>query len=235
MSESQEAKSFAECSASRCDGKMVDEDGEELYSLQEVIENENKSNEIARAVLGASDSVNCSYEKGYVYRQALYGCQTCYNQTKHLHGLCLACSYNCHKDHILYELYTKRNFRCDCGNSKFDKDFKCELKPNKDPTNESNKYNHNFNGLYCDCNKPYETLADEQEAIVNDDDDDEMIQCAICEDWYHLNHLKGYCDRVVDYNEIVCHNCMKSNNYLWYYRDFMALAYLDSKSVFFVV
>lgn len=30
-----------------------------------------------------------------------------------------ACSYNCHEGHDLVELYTKRAFRCDCGNSKF--------------------------------------------------------------------------------------------------------------------
>jgi E3 ubiquitin-protein ligase UBR7 len=208
----------------------VDEDGEELYSLQDVIENENKSNEIARAVLGASDSVNCSYDKGYVFRQALYACRTCFGQTKQLHGLCLACSYNCHQNHVLYELYTKRNFRCDCGNSKFDENFECKLQPNKDKANDSNKYNHNFNGIYCECNKPYET-ADDQEGDEQavEVDDDEMIQCTICEDWFHFNHLKGYSEKALDYSEVVCHNCMKSNNFLWYYRDYAAISYLDSK------
>lgn len=32
-----------------------------------------------------------------------------------------ACSYSCHENHELIELYTKRDFRCDCGNNKFPK------------------------------------------------------------------------------------------------------------------
>lgn len=32
-----------------------------------------------------------------------------------------ACSYSCHENHELIELYTKRDFRCDCGNDKFPK------------------------------------------------------------------------------------------------------------------
>ena len=43
--------------------------------------------------------------------------------------MCLACSLTCHEGHELYELYTKRNFQCDCGNEKFPKDFKCQLFP----------------------------------------------------------------------------------------------------------
>lgn len=38
---------------------------------------------------------------------------------KYLAGFCLACSYHCHEGHEVFELYTKRNFRCDCGNEKF--------------------------------------------------------------------------------------------------------------------
>lgn len=57
------------------------------------------------------------YHQGYVPRQALYACKTCIEKdsaaTKG--GICLACSYSCHEGHELYELYTKRNFRCDCG------------------------------------------------------------------------------------------------------------------------
>ena len=52
-------------------------------------------------------------------RQALYACVTCTQDQKQLAGICLACSYHCHDGHELIELYTKRNFCCDCGNSKF--------------------------------------------------------------------------------------------------------------------
>lgn len=56
--------------------------------------------------------------QGYVDRQALYACATCAPHPAAA-GVCLACSYACHDGHELYELYTKRDFRCDCGNSKF--------------------------------------------------------------------------------------------------------------------
>ncbi|XP_022761278.1 putative E3 ubiquitin-protein ligase UBR7 isoform X2 [Durio zibethinus] len=78
------------------------------------------------------------------------------------------------------ELWTKRNFRCDCGNSKF-KEFSCKLFPNKDVENIENSYNHNFKGVYCTCNRPYPD-PDVQEQV-------EMIQCCMCEDWFHEEHI----------------------------------------------
>lgn len=89
-------------------------------------------------------------------------------------GVCLACSYKCHDGHELVELYTKRNFRCDCGTSKI-LAIRCKLEPNKMEDNDKNTYNQNFSGVYCTCHRPY---PDEQ-----DDIQDEMIQCVFCEDW----------------------------------------------------
>ena len=43
--------------------------------------------------------------------------------------------------------------------------------------NDLNSYNHNFRGMYCTCGRPY---PDPEDVI-----DDEMIQCVVCEDWYH--------------------------------------------------
>ena len=90
--------------------------------------------------------------QGYVPRQALYSCITC--NTSDPSAVCLACSYECHEGHDLIELYTKRNFKCDCGNGKF-KDLSCKLFQKKAGHNEDNRYNHNFTGLYCICNRPY--------------------------------------------------------------------------------
>jgi E3 ubiquitin-protein ligase UBR7 len=80
----------------------------------------------------------------------------------------------------IVELWTKRNFRCDCGNSKFG-EFFCKLFPNKDIENADNSYNHNFKGSYCTCGRPYPD-PDAEEQV-------EMIQCCICEDWFHEEHL----------------------------------------------
>ncbi len=79
-------------------------------------------------------------------RQPLYACLTCCTNipedetSKNLSkkaGVCLACSYHCHESHELVELYTKRNFRCDCGNSKIDNE--CKLANDKGPVNEKNE------------------------------------------------------------------------------------------------
>lgn len=66
------------------------------------------------------------------------------------------------------------------GNSKFG-DFFYKLFPNKDIENAENMYNHNFRGSYCTCGRPY--LDPDVEEPV------EMIQCCICEDWFHEEHF----------------------------------------------
>ncbi|KAJ8309475.1 hypothetical protein KUTeg_014349 [Tegillarca granosa] len=150
------------------------QDNENVISMVDVLREEEELEADANAVLGDSDAANCTYPLGYVNRQALYACYTC--SPSEPAGVCLACSYECHDGHDLYELYTKRNFCCDCGNSKFP-DLKCKLYENKDSTNAKNVYNHNFKGTYCICERPYPDPEDEIE--------DEMIQCVMCEDWYH--------------------------------------------------
>lgn len=141
-------------------------------------------------------------------RQALYACGTCAaGKTDQPAGVCLACSLHCHEGHQLYELYTKRAFRCDCGNSKFPH-LTCTLTPNKEALNSDNKYNHNFQGLYCTCNRPYPDAEDEVE--------DEMIQCVACEDWFHSRHLQGVTPP--SYEEMVCNSCMESCDFLQSYQ-----------------
>lgn len=75
-------------------------------------------------------------------RQALYSCLTCLPDSKDDFrkgaGVCLACSYACHENHELVELYTKRNFRCDCGTPKLGN--KCVL-DEKQADNDKNSYN----------------------------------------------------------------------------------------------
>jgi E3 ubiquitin-protein ligase UBR7 len=216
----------------------------EIFSLQDVIDQEKEIKDMADAVLGASDHVNCSYDQGYVYRQALYSCLTCLRENNvdvnkedyKLSGICLACSYECHQNHQLVELYTKRDFRCDCGNQNFaqtDKKFTCKLQPHKDSINTENKYNHNFLGLYCSCNTPYAeesihaSVSNTNEHSMNQEEDAEMIQCTLCEDWYHLNHLSGAdkfdLPETNDDFELVCESCMSDNQFLWLYQKYMPI------------
>ncbi|XP_061560986.1 putative E3 ubiquitin-protein ligase UBR7 isoform X2 [Phycodurus eques] len=181
---------------------------EQTVSLVDVVQEDDELQEEASAVLAGSDSERCSYPQGYVKRQALYACNTCTPKGGQAAGVCLACSYKCHEGHDLFELYTKRNFRCDCGNGKF-ADVPCKLFHAKDDVNGLNKYSHNFFGEYCTCRRPYPDPEDQV--------DDEMIQCVLCEDWLHGRHLGCDVPDCVELREMICESCMNANAFLWSY------------------
>ncbi|XP_043373805.1 putative E3 ubiquitin-protein ligase UBR7 isoform X1 [Dermochelys coriacea] len=187
---------------------------EPVVSLADVLAENEELEKEARAVLGGSDHERCSYSQGAVKRQALYACSTCTPPGEEPAGICLACSYECHGTHKLFELYTKRNFRCDCGNSKF-KNLQCKLFPEKGKVNSGNKYNHNFYGLYCVCKRPYPDPEDEIP--------DEMIQCIVCEDWFHGRHLGAVPPESGDFHEMVCQACMNCCAFLWAYTSQLAV------------
>lgn len=187
---------------------VTNTDEENSLTMLDVLQEESQLEEDAYAVLGASDDRNCTYNKGYI-RQALYACKTCCAQKNIRAGVCLACSFHCHEGHELVELYTKRNFKCDCGNSKFGSKV-CNLEKSKLATNTENKYNQNFDGVYCICARPYPDPENEN--------NDVMLQCVLCEDWYHSKHLE--CKDIPGddaYEELVCAGCMKKHDFLWRY------------------
>jgi len=212
-------------------GKEENREGDTV-TMCDVLEEEAALEDDAAAVLGPADHKNCSYMSGgYMTRQALYACLTCTvprSPDFSPAGICLACSYNCHEGHELVELYTKRKFRCDCGNGRMKGETKCKLEPEKAKENPDNKYNQNFRGVYCICHRPY---PDPEDPVP-----DEMIQCVICEDWFHGRHLgraEDDCDkdeantvdrRLVDpdfsipkdssYSEMICVGCVKKNPFL---------------------
>ncbi|XP_073205611.1 putative E3 ubiquitin-protein ligase UBR7 isoform X2 [Lepidochelys kempii] len=155
---------------------------EPVVSLADVLAENEELEKEARAVLGGSDHERCSYSQGAVKRQALYACSTCTPPGEEPAGICLACSYECHGTHKLFELYTKRNFRCDCGNSKF-KNLQCKLFPIPD----------------------------------------EMIQCIVCEDWFHGRHLGAVPPESGDFHEMVCQACMNCCAFLWAYTSQLAV------------
>ncbi|KAL1506059.1 hypothetical protein ABEB36_005490 [Hypothenemus hampei] len=182
-------------------------------TLNDVLELEDELIENTAAVLGAANDKQCSYNEGYLKRQALYSCLTCIPEARtdpeKAAGVCLACCYHCHDGHDLIELYTKRNFRCDCGNSKFtESKNKCVLNEEKTELNDLNGYNQNFSGTYCVCHRPF---PDAEDPIP-----DEMIQCIICEDWYHTRHL-GVEIPSDNFAEMTCEQCITKHQFLLHY------------------
>lgn len=78
----------------------------------------------------------------------------------------------------------------------------CYLFPAKESRNEDNKYGHNFNGTYCRCKRAYDGSG--------------MLQCVVCEDWFHEGCLippdGGDTKRIADVTcELVCANCADEN------------------------
>lgn len=184
---------------------------EPCYTLAEALKVQEDLEDESDAVLGASDDKNCTYSRGYIGRQALYACMTCAPESRadenKRAGVCLACTLKCHEGHELIELYTKRNFRCDCGGKRMP-EVRCKLDSLKLDANDLNQYNHNFIGLYCTCKRPF---PDPEDTVM-----DEMIQCAICEDWYHTRHLDtdNVPKEASGYAEMICGGCVGKVDFL---------------------
>lgn len=100
------------------------------------------------------------------------------------------CQRQCALERVqVVELWTRRRFRCDCGNSKFG-GAACQLCPDKEPENAANVYNQNYKGVYCYCKRPY---PDPEKGGAGDNEEDneeeDMSQCVVCEDWFHDSHM----------------------------------------------
>lgn len=201
-------------------------------TMLDVLEAERQLEDEYAAVLGASDEKCCTYSQGAVKRQALYSCLTCCPEARQnldkCAGICLACSYHCHEKHELVELYTKRNFRCDCPTKRMnDNKNHCRLNTNfSKPVdiNRDNVYNQNFQGLYCTCHRPY------PDPERNENEEDVMVQCAVCEDWYHLHHIEassGAAALLEICAEMICNTCMEQKTFLKDYIGF-ALTKMDA-------
>jgi E3 ubiquitin-protein ligase UBR7 len=120
---------------------------DDSITASEYLENQERLEQEASEILPGKFE-KCSFPLGYV-RQSLYACKTCGDDQA---GICYSCSIACHSDHELFELFPKRDFRCDCGMEGKLNGHACSLMlPAKRivKKNDKNKYNHNFQGLYC--------------------------------------------------------------------------------------
>ncbi|CAK7268746.1 hypothetical protein SEPCBS119000_003220 [Sporothrix epigloea] len=141
-------------------------------------------------------------------RQAVFACLTCnpapstnksLDHSENAAGVCYACSVQCHGDHNLVELFSKRNFTCDCGTKRFPSKSPCCLRLNPDTNSKGvhseapdlgNKYNQNFYNRFCGCAVEYDPFKQEGT----------MFQClglgstesgGCGEDWWHPGCVVG--------------------------------------------
>ncbi|KAI8092213.1 uncharacterized protein B0P05DRAFT_525289 [Gilbertella persicaria] len=154
----------------------------------------------------------CTFSLGYI-RQPLYACKTCSVDTEQEPaGMCYSCSIACHSSHELFELFPKRNFRCDCGLPGKFNEHACALTiPAKKiiRANDKNTYNHNFQGRYCRCDQHYD--PEKEEAV--------MYQCVACEDWFHERCIGNIPEAIEDFECYVCRDCTKKYPFLMHASD----------------
>lgn len=157
----------------------------ESITAIDYIQNQLELEQQAREVM-PYDPNHCTYHDEPV-RQQVYACLTCAQKNGSQNGVCYSCSIQCHSDHTVVELMTKRNFTCDCGTRRIKSFGGCNLRKNfdsLDPEGASNVYTHNNDGKFCVCGSTY----DERETSI-------MFQCLlgdVCgEDWYHEECILG--------------------------------------------
>lgn len=140
-------------------------------------------------------------------RQSVYACLTCTPPPASPHqqftpaGVCYSCSISCHGEHTLVEIFTKRDFLCDCGTTRLSTSgTPCNLRLNAatgskggvtgEEARVGNRYNQNFEGKFCGCGEEYDP---EKEKGT-------MFQClglghtedgGCGEDWWHPECLMG--------------------------------------------
>ncbi|OIW28988.1 hypothetical protein CONLIGDRAFT_543168, partial [Coniochaeta ligniaria NRRL 30616] len=149
---------------------------------------------------------NCTKPLGAL-RQSVFACLTCNPPPEdpkapydNAAGVCYACSVQCHGEHNLVEIFTKRNFTCDCGTTRFPKTSPCTLRINpttntrggvhSEEPDANNRYNQNFRNRFCGCECDYDPF--QQKGT--------MFQClglgthdtgGCGEDWWHPGCLVG--------------------------------------------
>ncbi|KAF3279569.1 hypothetical protein TWF970_004111 [Orbilia oligospora] len=118
-------------------------------------------------------------------RQLIFACMKCTSNGSSPAGICYSCSISCHGSHgDLVELFSKRNFECDCGTTRMPGSC-CNLrKTHEDQPAQGNSYNQNFQNLFC-----------QSERYEAESEFGTMYQCLLgdcCgEDWFHDRCILG--------------------------------------------
>lgn len=187
--------------------------------------------------------------------QPIYSCRTCAQRTGKPVGVCEPCMMQCHTDHDVIECGLKRLFRCDCvtvhqtSSSSLSSSSSSSLSSSVSSSSSStrsiqstlpihsccaqppivpteglpctltNRYtNSTFDGKYCSCQQTYKSL------------EDTMIQCTVCDEWYHVEHLPGdyYNPALVTEATLICATCVMNKPYFNVFTDISSDTFCSS-------
>ena len=103
----------------------------------------------------------CTYSLASIEdRQPLYSCLSCRPGPGARLAVCAGCSIACHGDCELVELFSRRDFVCDCGTTRVGNGkgkARCSLALREgDPPDAGNRYDRNFDGIFCVCGVRYD-------------------------------------------------------------------------------
>jgi E3 ubiquitin-protein ligase UBR7 len=90
----------------------------------------------------------------------------------------------------------------------------CELFAKDTVIGNDNVYNHNYEGLYCWCEKEYKG-----EEIEGD-----MFQCLDCQDWFHDLCLLN---KPARFGSFVCKECVVKHPFLQSYKEYPEFVFLN--------
>jgi len=191
-----------------CGGQIlergVEMEDESVVTMVDVVKQQEEEQQNGWLDSSCTFPLNCA-------SQDVFGCKLC-TKDGQVAGFCRGCRAVCHGDHLAetFEIDGKRDFICDCGNSKMQNH--CKLFPDKPATNDSNRYNQNFFNRFCYCEKEYS------------EDAEDMIQCFVCEDWYHVSCLSlksPWCSGNILEEEfdLICSSCISRHPFLRQFLD----------------
>lgn len=160
----------------------------------------------------------CTYPK--VLRQQVFACLTCLGENGGLEmGVCYLCLIQCHSTHDIVELFSKRNFVCDCGTKKAENSRACALrygklleKPTKKPRMRTGSDSGSGSFLFPKVDLPLAEDIPSLENLYNHNfkgrfcsckmiyhaelETRTMHQCffgeACGEDWFHQDCILGF-------------------------------------------
>ena len=133
---------------------------EESLSLPDVLASQAALEAEAREAIPFSFTT-CTYSLASIEdRQPLYSCLSCRPTPDARLAVCAGCSVACHADCELVELFSRRDFVCDCGTTRVGKGkgkARCTLTLREgDPPDAGNRYDRNFDGVFCVCGVRYD-------------------------------------------------------------------------------